>query len=366
MNKYTNPYERIQLYNSWFANNEVLCLTEEFDCGVSIKFLSQISEIPLTIIRKDISTFFKWQSQLFTNEVLMDNSEELKIPNLLSFPEEILDNNPTLNEYYEDVEIGKFSKDFDDYILCGKLDEIPICFLKNASRKNTFKLWITPDEYEALKEYQVIKNSSVFYDKLFRIKDSYRYNHNYINLTEKLLSLNEAIKNNRCVEIFCKKKNKEEHNYIIKPIKIIYDITENQYAILATTGNDISTYRLEYIHAVYDNDSTIDSSKIEEKIKKIQPLVWGNSFTNKPIGPVKVRFYNEGKVWEKVKKEFENRDPSLLYEKDGYLYFESPEVYGGDNGVNFLRWIRSFGSSAIILSPINLRNRMIDSYKKRL
>ena len=95
-------------------------------------------------------------------------------------------------------------------------------------------------------------------------------------------------------------------------------------------------------------------------------LVWGNSFTAKSIGPVKVKFYNEGKVWEKVKKEFANRDPSLLYEKDGFLYFESPEVYGGDGGANFLRWIRGFGSSAIIIAPKELRNRMIESYQKRL
>lgn len=369
MNKFTNPYVRIQFYNSWFANNPLLNLTEEYENGVSMLYLSKISDIPVTIIRKDICMLFKWQSQLFSKELLLDHAYSLSFSNLITFPEEVLDVDEQIDCLYDEIQEGNYPDELENYILTGQLDTIPICLQNPATEtlsNSKIKLWISPDEYESLKAYHILEQTAIPYEESFQIKDSYRYNQGYVNLPEKLLLINEAIENKTAIDLTYLRPGKKKYVHTIKPLKIVFDTSENIYTLLATTGKGITAFRLEYTMDISPCKIKIDGSSVEEQVDRIAHLVWGNSFENKPIGPVKIRFYNEGNVWEKVKREFANRDSSMLHVEGGYLYFEAPEIYGGNDGVNFLRWLRSFGSSAIIIQPKELRQRMIESYQKRI
>ena len=95
-------------------------------------------------------------------------------------------------------------------------------------------------------------------------------------------------------------------------------------------------------------------------IEQLAPQVWGNCFTDSPEH-VKVRFYNEANVWEKVRRDLACRKKGQLYEKDGFLYYEDT-VYGISK---FRPWIYGFGSSAIVLEPVSLREHIIQSLKER-
>lgn len=83
-------------------------------------------------------------------------------------------------------------------------------------------------------------------------------------------------------------------------------------------------------------------------------LRWGMDMS--PPEVVKVRFYNEASVVEKVLREFRYRGlPEPVRLPDGSL-----EYHGEVLGVyNFAKWVLSFGSSAEVLKPEWLRKEMI-------
>ena len=103
-----------------------------------------------------------------------------------------------------------------------------------------------------------------------------------------------------------------------------------------------------------------DPLNVDESLLDIYPNVCWNCFSDEPE-QVKVRFYNEANVWNKVKKELANRVNGKLYEKDGYLYYEDI-VYGISK---FRSWLYGYGSSAIVLEPESLRKHIIDSLRER-
>lgn len=82
---------------------------------------------------------------------------------------------------------------------------------------------------------------------------------------------------------------------------------------------------------------------------------WGMDMSS-PVR-VKVRFYDEAGVLEKVRAEFARRGlAGLRAEPGGTLLFEG-EVYGY---LYFTRWLLGFGSSVEVLAPEKLRRRMIE------
>ena len=99
---------------------------------------------------------------------------------------------------------------------------------------------------------------------------------------------------------------------------------------------------------------------MEHKLCEIAPNVWGNLFHDAPKS-VKVKFYKEGRVWEKVRRDLECRTNGKLYEKNGFLYYEDI-VYGFSK---FSNWIYGYGSSAIVIEPKWLRQRIIQSLQVR-
>lgn len=87
---------------------------------------------------------------------------------------------------------------------------------------------------------------------------------------------------------------------------------------------------------------------------------WGRCFSDQPQS-VKIRFYKEGNVWEKIRKNPAYRSYGKLYEKDGYFYYEDV-VYGNSA---FRTWLYGYGSSVIVLEPESLRQHSIDSLRER-
>lgn len=86
---------------------------------------------------------------------------------------------------------------------------------------------------------------------------------------------------------------------------------------------------------------------------------WGVDMS--PPVRVKVRFYNEANVIDKVRSELTCRGlPVSPPEEDGSLTF-CQEVYGI---TSFFKWVLSFGSSAEILEPPELRARAIAVARK--
>lgn len=143
--------------------------------------------------------------------------------------------------------------------------------------------------------------------------------------------------------------------HVIEPASL----KDNLYCVLSVSENKIQVYRLDRILDLRPGTEKVDAGD-SSIIDSIAPQVWGNCFSEKPEH-IKVKFYNEANVWEKVKRDLACRTKGKLYEKDGYLYYEDT-VYGISK---FRPWIYGFGSSAIVQEPKSLRDHIIKSLKER-
>lgn len=355
MSKYCNPYIRLQTYYNWLSNDSMVCIDQEYDLGVPILRLHEVTEIPLEVIRQDILCLFRWQISLehyYENNLKnFDNEPTRRI--YLEFDEyhdaytqanEIHD----LDALFEQVFNGTFPDRLRALLLCGALDSIPL-YISNPLNTH-FHIPLTPEEAEALHTYSA-KESEMStqyesfhnkYENKFHIKDSYRYNHQYVDLNTKLSIINEAIQEQRCLQMTYITSKNERKSFYFKPLKISYDATENLYSIISIYEGRVQIHRLDQVLSIEDSKeqlATPDMSPIS-----IAPNVWGNCFSDPPEY-VKIRFYNEANVWKKVRKDLAYRSSGKLYEKDGFLYYEDI-VYGTSK----LRpWLYGYGSSAVVV-----------------
>lgn len=81
---------------------------------------------------------------------------------------------------------------------------------------------------------------------------------------------------------------------------------------------------------------------------------WGVRADDEPV-PVKVRFYDEFNVIEKVENRMASRPEARLERETESTYLYTDVIAGLDE---FRRWLRSFGSSAEALEPLELRSAM--------
>ena len=334
MPNYQNIYERLQEYYKLFSNNSEtgFVIDENYYYGMPISRIHELTQIPLEVIRKDIMGIHSWKYLLeYDDDIQEDLSDML---------------NDALDS--DDAE-------FDRLLLDGTFDQVPIYL--SETKHGLYHIRLTRDEAYAYHHYQTQDNYTPLHFAGYQIKDSYRYN--YIdNLSEKLELLNSAINNNSCVRITYSPPHSEDFTVIIKPLKIVYDSIDNMYAVLTIYENQIFVYRLDRLKDLAYSRQQILIDSLD--LLNIAPNVWGFEFSSKPQ-KVKIRFYNEGNVWKKVRKDLSYRTNGLLYEQDGFLYYEDI-VYGINS---FRTWIYGYGSSAIVLEPVELRKHIIESLKLR-
>lgn len=367
MNNYQNPFIRLQFYNTYLINDrDFTQIFSDYDYGFPISKLAELSSIPLQVIRNDILVLFQWYYSV-NQYSYNDTNKNYKIRNQIEFIMEDPEYE-RINAKYHIEELNfndkNFYMQFETNLLNGTFDLIPIHIIRSENETKSL-LHLTSSEAEAL--YSInnseISNSTISnlvqsFERVIHIKDSYLSNHNYETLYEKLSTINDAIESNNSVYITYHTNHKGKKHLTIHPLKISFDTNENQYSVISIDQNQINVYRIDQILEIKileKDDNEKDDSKLD-----IAPHVWGNCFRDSPI-KVKVKFYNEANVWEKVKKDLGYRNPDSLYEKDGFLYYEDT-IYGINK---FRSWIFGYGKSAILLSPKSEIDKIIKSLNCR-
>lgn len=366
MNEYCNPYSRLTTYYHLWQANDNLDPDGTSGPGMPIERIHEITKIPKEVIRRDIVCLFQCQGNVAFDE---DSNEyeranrQYNLDDLFSLPED------------------QFPETLEKLFYNGLLDDIPLLMTDHIAG---YQISLTPDEAAALlfsypkdlyshlghgesKNSSLYHNFSNSYQPKYQIKDSYRYYHYYdyhpsiddraSTINDMLDYLGKSIKNGDQLRICYQTSPNMTQSIYIMPLKIVYDSAENQYALLSAEQNQVMIYLLDHIMSVkrvHRKTADIDSSLLSRA-----PYVWGLDFNAAPEH-VKVRFYHEANVWNKVRRDLSYRQ-GKLYEKDGYLYYEDT-VYGIDK---FKSWIAGYGSSAIVLEPESLRQQIIDSLKKR-
>lgn len=371
MNNYENPYIRLQTYYSWISRGSY-----DLD-GMSILELHHYTQIPIDTIRLDIAAILKWQAAInskydgdisFISENL-ENRIFLDFENIKDLFKENqsdgdMSDEDSQFEYTIADMLNRFDPDLEEKLLNGGFDHIPID-IENCSltESDNFNIALSYDESLALdairKDITPDKPSPITKTSFLQIKDSYRTIHDYQELTSRLQIIDEAIKKKKSLSMNYKNSIGEILKITFQPLKISYDESENLYCVLSVSENKIQVHRLDRILDLRPGTEKVDAGD-SSIIDSIAPQVWGNCFSEQPEH-VKVKFYNEANVWEKVKRDLACRTKGHLYEKDGYLYYEDT-VYGISK---FRPWIYGFGSSAIVQEPKSLREHIIKSLKER-
>ena len=366
-NNKANVYVRLQAYYSLLTDfND---LDSDFP-ALSVTALHEHTALPVELIRNDLSQILKWQTDIEVsnenNPLVVKRKAHGHIINYIFFDLDDTD----YEDIQDDGDLKAFTEEVSRRLLAGKLDDIPLYIYSPSSK--LFDLALTFDEATALEALnRDIRSESISslekYPVYFQIKDNYRAAHHYRELIEKLETLEDAINHHNTLHMIYRLGNGKLISRPLRPLKISYDESENLYCVLSFSGGKIWTSRLDCIirlskssGAEEHGQKTEEDRTGEALIEKLAPQVWGNCFQDEPEH-VKVRFYNEANVWEKVKRDLACRTKGQLYEKDGFLYYEDT-VYGISK---FRPWIYSFGSSAIVLEPKSLREHIIASLKER-
>ena len=362
MNNYENPYIRLQTYYSWISRGSY-----DLD-GMSILELHHYTQIPIDTIRQDIAAMLKWQAAIDSKydgniSFIPENLEN----RIFLDPENIKDlfkENQSDDDSKLEDKLNCFDPALEERLLNGGFDHIPID-IENCSLTgcDNFNIALSYDESLALdairKDITPDKPSPITKTSFLQINDSYRTIHDYRELTSRLQIIDEAIKKKKSLSMNYKNSIGEILKITFQPLKISYDESENLYCVLSVSENKIQVHRLDRILDLRPGTEKVDAGD-SSIIDSIAPQVWGNCFSEKPEH-IKVKFYNEANVWEKVKRDLACRTKGKLYEKDGYLYYEDT-VYGISK---FRPWIYGFGSSAIVQEPKSLRDHIIKSLKAR-
>ena len=371
MNNYENPYIRLQTYYSWISRGSY-----DLD-GMSILELHHYTQIPIDTIRLDIAAILKWQAAINSKydgdiSFIPENLENRIFLDFENIKDLFKENQSDGDMSDEDSQfeytiadmLNRFDPDLEEKLLNGGFDHIPID-IENCSltESDTFNIALSYDESLALdairKDITPDKPSPITKTSFLQIKDSYRTIHDYQELTSRLQIIDEAIKKKKSLSMNYKNSIGEILKITFQPLKISYDESENLYCVLSVSENKIQVHRLDRILDLRPGTEKVDAGD-SSIIDSIAPQVWGNCFSEQPEH-VKVKFYNEANVWEKVKRDLACRTKGHLYEKDGYLYYEDT-VYGISK---FRPWIYGFGSSAIVQEPKSLREHIIKSLKER-
>jgi len=175
--------------------------------------------------------------------------------------------------------------------------------------------------------------------------------------TEHLDKLRKALLNDKKVQVKYYAKNiEEEVNWLLWPLGLIFHTGNGTWYMVARKEKTRETIvchlgRVRGVTVLEDEFEYPEDFSLRQYLK----LRWG--MDTGPSQTVRIRFYNEANVVEKVKREFKARDlPDPVQLEDGSLEYHG-KIYGVHN---FSKWLLSFGSSAEVLEPEWLRSQMIE------
>lgn len=326
MKKYSNSLERLMRYYSLFT----------YQYESSISYISQFYEIPLSVVRKDFATILNCANAPF---YLLDESDA-----------DFCSSELIISGQYDESLWGYFDITENDYfnnLLC-----IPVNVDEYLAYNNLYEQHSFPK--------QIYKENSYVSSSIRNKKYLTDFNPTVL---EHLETIESAILDNNGIVFKYKLPQTHVSEVHIKPIRIGFDATENRYVVITTYLRRVCVYDLDYIMGTIKIDSENDSIVTPELLSK-SDKVWGfdfNSCFNEygefvPALRVKVCFFDEANVINKVRRDLTYRNPlNLELDTQGNLIYED-DVYGIDS---FIQWILGFGSSVKILSPDSL----IDSIK---
>lgn len=332
------PIERMITYRALFNGED----------GLSLSEVSSLSAIPIAIVRNDFAKLIS--SSLFGLDLYDTDDDDIA-----------------------DMPNTKLKKMFSD----GMFDDTVFNVLDYAINDNsdTITVPVNIDEYIAyynLAEQKSlpkkVSDEQTFVTSTIRYK---KYVHEFTPDTIEKLEITEgAISDHYSIRITYAEPLSKSDTLTVIPLKIGFDATDNKYALISLYNNQIRVFDFDYIGTDIRYDTKVASPRISNDIEKVAANVWGVEFDKcfddnfNLVNPVQVtvRFFDEANVINKLKRDLTFRNSKPIKEESGsYLYTDY--VYGTDS---FIKWLCSYGSSAMLISPQNLVTDFVALLKERL
>jgi predicted DNA-binding transcriptional regulator YafY len=170
---------------------------------------------------------------------------------------------------------------------------------------------------------------------------------------QKVAALEEAILSEHVIRV-AYRGPKEVVQCELQPLGLIYYWVWGFWYLAALQDGDLRVYRVERIESI----STGEHFTYPEGFSLTEQFAdaWGVECEG-PLVNLAIKFYDEYRVIERVIRETEHRRNRQIQQiNEGVIYHDRIR------GLTEIRpWIRSFGSSAVVLEPSELRENMIQS-----
>lgn len=368
MNKtYLSAIQRLRIYSQIFS-----------EAGHhNIYSLSKYLEIPVKVVRADIITLLGDDSALILAFNEACDSSSFDVDDFIDKAKLLVDNNvcPSINRnniddfIYENYEI---------LIKKGLLDTLELFCDLEADIINPLEIMVTQEEYNAYRAFLYVNDDNTDINKTYKnpLSKNETYTSQILNkdflgssspeTVDKVSMIEKQISDLGAISF---NYNESDEKVNIYPSIICFDKTDGNYVTIGFYKNKLSTFYLDKM----DNITVLSGNELnkceictyDDTWLQVTDKVWGFEFDKlhdnkgrlKKPTRIKVKFYDEGNVKKKLDRDlcFRNYTPgSLLYEDD---------VYGIDS---FIKWVSSYGSSAIILSPKSVREQFLLSLEERL
>lgn len=307
--------------NAIYRLNTILTLFQVEGVSYSVKELSDLLQIPASVIRKDIIT-------LHTHDEC----------GITFFSQD--ENGP------EDIAEALKSEKADDLLL-------------EALTQYESEVYLPLSEWEisCLNDFLDGKQFSAGkVHKNYTIKPM--YNQARANMQVKVKEMHEVIQKGQNIRIMYKTRTGAFSERLIRPLELVHNAMDDLYYVVTVLQERMIPFRLDRIRSYKVVDEKVEVGNMEAL--KLLPNTWGMELGEKVH--VKIKILNEANVQHKVKRDLAQRINGTWTQVGEDLYFEDDVI-----GIyNFKSWINSYGSSVLVVEPESLRKEIMESARKRV
>ena len=319
-------------------------LDDNYTDGYSILDIAKLEDIPLSILRNDF-----YQLQVNHN-----------LPYMLIQPPEAEETEAGL--VYESIPKGGYKP----YYMKGLLDEVKFILVAEDSTKY-LSVRLSREEYSVLndflKETNFQSDTSFSASNLVSLPVKRSITDTSPGVYECIKQFNEQINKHKSFHFTYRAKSKQLRSITIEPLKILHDMVSNLFYLVTIDRNDLVFYRIDRIVGTPQYVKTEQRIQDFAPLEKL-PLIWGMENSNPVHVRLKIYKDQEVNIADKVKKDLaphmsakntltESAD-SMIFEGDVCGYYA------------FLKWVRRYGSSMVILEPKRAVDDMLRSIQNRL
>lgn len=174
-------------------------------------------------------------------------------------------------------------------------------------------------------------------------------------------ALEQAARDHRVIRILYRREREDAAREIeLHPLGIVYYWVLDKWYLTAESKNGIRTYVIDQILHL-DLEEEYFERKTDFDLKAYYESSWGIYRCSAPT-KVKVRFYRKYATLQRVREELKDREHcSIEEDEDGLILTEDVD------GIEEIAvWLRGFGSSAEVLEPPELRDKMRGEWARML